>query len=60
MHNAPYAAVLCPLHGSVDIDEAEYDRQMDRPNSLWVCPKCHNVAQFDDRRFEELHPEEEA
>ena len=54
----PYAGVSCRLHGDVDIDKAEYMRQMARPNSLWKCPKCGANAQFNDNRYEELHPEE--
>lgn len=53
---APYAAVDCRLHGTVDIDKPEYIRQMDRPNSLWECPLCNGIARFNDERFEELNP----
>jgi len=53
----PYAGILCRLHGNVDIDQANYDAQMARPNSLWRCPKCGMDCDFDDERFEELHPE---
>jgi hypothetical protein len=51
----PYAGVLCRLHGPVDIDEQEYEKQMSNPNVLWKCPKCNCVAEFDDDRFEELN-----
>jgi hypothetical protein len=66
-----YAAVICsgdsvpgqPRCGQVKISEAEYNRQMDRPDSLWMCPGCGSTANFDDEFFEELHgigePEEE-
>lgn len=58
--SAPYAGVICPHHGNVDIDQAEYIRQMMRPNMLWVCPKCGTACQFDDERYEELNfPEED-
>jgi hypothetical protein len=58
-----YAAVVCrgdsvpgqqPC-GRVKINEAEYSRQMDRPDSLWMCPHCDSSADFDDEFFEELH-----
>lgn len=56
---APYAAVYCRLHGTVDIDKDEYIRQMNKPNSLWVCPICKSVSMFNDERFEELNPQPE-
>ena len=60
----PFAGVVCrgnpgqgfPGCGKVDIDEREYDRQMAKPNSLWCCPHCGELAAFDDARFEELNP----
>lgn len=55
----PYAGIQCRIHGKVDIDKAEYLRQMYRPDSLWQCPICCTDAQFDDHRFEELNPEPE-
>lgn len=55
----PFAGVVCRTCGPVDITEAEYDRQMDRPDSSWVCPKCGGFAGFDDERFEELMDAEE-
>lgn len=54
----PYAGIICRQHGHVDIDEANYEHQMAKPNSFWCCPKCGSVAMFDDERYEELHPEE--
>jgi hypothetical protein len=59
----PYAAVLCrgdsvpgqPRCGQVKINEAEYSRQMDRPDSFWMCPHCGSTADFDDEFFETLH-----
>ena len=56
---APYAAVDCRLHGTVDIDKDEYIRQMNKPNSLWVCPICRSASMFNDERFEELNPQPE-
>jgi len=44
MNDKPYAAVTCPEHGNLDIDVAEYDRQMRLSNSAWVCPKCGGYA----------------
>lgn len=56
----PYAGVICRQHGNVDIDKAEYDRQMSNPNSRWKCPRCGSVSEFDDERFEEINlPEEQ-
>lgn len=54
---APYAGVLCPIHGAVDIDKDEYMRQMSNPNARWACPICRSVSEFDEERYEELNPE---
>lgn len=58
-HFVPFAGITCRLHGDVDIDRANYDQQMAKPNSLWVCPRCGTAASFDDNRFEELNPQPE-
>jgi hypothetical protein len=58
-HFVPFAGVLCPYHGAVDIDKPNYDQQMSKPNSDWVCPRCGSPSQFDDNRFEELNLPEE-
>lgn len=50
-----YAAVLCETDGQVLISEAEYVRQMERPDDLWICPSCGGSAQFDDSHFETRH-----
>ena len=55
----PYAAVDCRLHGTVDIDHAEYMRPLSMPNSKWKCPRCGADAQFNDERYEELNPQPE-
>lgn len=51
----PYAGIICRSCGPVDIGVIEYDRQMDRPDQGWFCPKCGDYADFDDERFEEIH-----
>lgn len=57
-----YAAVVChgdswpgqtPC-GQVPLSESEYDRQMRRPDSLWMCPRCGSTATFDDDYFEKV------
>lgn len=57
----PYAGIVCPHHGKVDIDYDEYMRQMYMPDSRWKCPCCGMVSEFDDERYEEIHipPEED-
>lgn len=55
----PYAGVICPIHGPEDIDKNEYIRQMNLPNEKWTCPKCRAISEFNDERYEELHPEPE-
>lgn len=61
-----YAAVICrgdsvpgqqPC-GQVPLSESEYNRQMNRPDSLWACPRCGSTAEFDDDYFEEHHPDD--
>lgn len=54
-----YAGIICRLHGKVDISKEEYTKQMSDPHSLWRCPLCKQNAEFDDDRFEQLHPEPE-
>lgn len=58
-----YAALRCrgdsvpgqPKCGQVQITKAEYSRQMNKPDSVWTCPKCGSTADFDDEFFEKLH-----
>lgn len=58
-----YAAISCrggiidgvPGCGPVDLTLEDYERQMDRPNRTWVCPRCGGDAEFDDARFEQIH-----
>lgn len=58
----PYAAVYCRVGGCglVDMDKAEYQRQMAKPSARWTCPQCGGLARWDDARFEELHPAPDA
>lgn len=30
----------CKECGAIEMTEAEYDRQLDKPDEGWVCPKC--------------------
>jgi hypothetical protein len=48
----PYA-VNCPTHGQVFLTEAEYSRQMWKADSVWMCPDCHQPAQWDDDNYAE-------
>ena len=51
----PFAAVNCfDGCGLVEIDHAEYSRQMARPDALWQCPTCGSEASFDDDTYERL------
>lgn len=45
-------AVICPFHGQVELSEAEYERQLGDPDSLWSCPKCGETAQWDDDAYQ--------
>ena len=44
----PMYAVICRKHGRVALTEAQYDEQMDRPDSRWTCPTCGDIAEWDD------------
>ena len=45
-------AVICPDHGQVFLTDAEYDAQMDKPDSLWTCPLCGKPSEWDDHNYE--------
>lgn len=47
MSNFMYA-VICSRHGTVELSEAQYNRQMMQADSLWKCPKCGGSAEWDD------------
>jgi hypothetical protein len=49
------ARVDCPNHGLVEMDKNEYMKQLSRPDALWVCPFCHELATFDDAFYEEMN-----
>lgn len=53
----PYAGLVCPQHGEVDIDRSEYMKQMTNPWARWKCPLCGIISEFNDDRYEELNPE---
>lgn len=45
-------AVICDTDGQVFLTSEEYERQMNRPDSMWQCPRCRDVAQWDDDNYE--------
>ena len=55
-----YARVRCPVHGPVVLNLEEYERQINDPDSTWLCPawevdppgQCGREADFDDEFFE--------
>lgn len=47
----PYA-VLCDNHGQQFLTLKQYDHQMSRPNSLWMCPRCGESAHWDDDEYQ--------
>ena len=63
----PHAGVIChgghghgiPACGKVDLTYDQYMDQVMRPDSLWYCPVCRGSAEFDDHRYDELHPNPE-
>lgn len=50
-----YARVLCPTHGNRHLSRTEYLDQLERPEEVWVCPTCGQVAEFDDDYFWQTH-----
>jgi len=44
-------AVICPVHGKVELSDEQYEHQMSRPDSLWRCP-CGEIALWDDETYE--------
>lgn len=54
---APHAIVSCPKCGPQPLTEAQYLAQLDDVDARWVCPRCQEVADFDDDAFERLHPD---
>jgi len=48
----PQYGVICPHHGPVPLREAEYLKQLDRPDELWQCPVCKRIAQWDNNSLE--------
>lgn len=47
MYQTPYA-VICRRCGLQCLSEENYTLQINRPNSLWVCPRCGDTAHWDD------------
>jgi hypothetical protein len=45
-------AVICLVHGKVELSDQQYEDQMSAPDSRWVCPECGNIAQWDDDTYE--------
>lgn len=55
-----FAGVICPVHDKVDITYENYWSQMRNPWAFWKCPICRAHSEFDDDRYEELNPLDEA
>lgn len=48
---SPYA-VLCYSHGKIYLTSAQYDHQMNNPDSKWTCT-CGAEAVWDDENYKE-------
>lgn len=48
----PYR-VICRECGSQQLSHRQYEEQMQKPNARWSCPKCGDVASFDDEFYEQ-------
>lgn len=57
MNKTPWA-VICRMHGRVYLTNMQYNNQLDRPDSLWMCPICGESASFDDANYEEQSGED--
>ena len=44
--------VTCRKCGNQPLSDIEYDLQLANPNALWYCPKCHSIAEWNDRMSE--------
>ena len=54
----PHGATPCNGGGLIFLTHEEYDRQMDRPDSFWQCPRCGGVAWWSDDNYEKYLQEE--
>jgi hypothetical protein len=52
-------AVICRQHGKQFLTHEEYQYQMNRPDSLWMCPICGESAWWDDDNYEAYENQEE-
>ena len=52
--NSPYG-VICRDHGKQGLTSREYSEQLSKPN--WICPRCHDMADWDDDRFQKAMDE---
>lgn len=52
-------AVICRQHGKQFLTHEEYSYQMNRPDSLWMCPICGENAWWDDDNYEAYENQEE-
>jgi hypothetical protein len=51
-----FAALICPKHGRVGLNEDQYRSCLARPHERWKCPICGSKATFDDEYWDEAHP----
>lgn len=47
----PYR-VICGECGPQPLSSKQYGEQMQRPNARWSCPRCGDIASFDDEFYE--------
>jgi hypothetical protein len=45
-------AIICREHKQVFLTKREYEAQMSKPDSLWMCPLCGDNASWDDDNYE--------
>jgi hypothetical protein len=52
--DSPYG-VICRTCGYQGLTKDQYIAQMSDADSLWRCPICGSIAQWDDARYEMIH-----
>ncbi len=51
-------AVICREHGKQYLTSEQYDAQMMKPDSYWLCPICGGHSSWDDDNYDNYYNEE--
>lgn len=47
--------VVCPKCGPQGLTHGQYRTELRRHTRPWSCPRCKNIAEFDEPRLEKYH-----